>query len=178
MGNWNMQTALAVELPELDPVLDKHRKRLDPARGRGMMAHVTVLYPFIDTEDLTDAAIDAIAMIAARTRAFDTSFTEVRWFGEDIAWLAPSPAGPFVALTTEVVERFPLHQPYDGAFGDIVPHATIGHRGTPTDLDTAVHQIERGLPIPASARDLSLLAREPLTDQWRPLRRCALGDAP
>jgi 2'-5' RNA ligase len=174
-----MQTALTLEVPELDAVVDEHRKLLDPARGRGMMAHITVLYPFIHTGDLTDAALDALTSIATETPPFDAMFGEVRWFGSDIAWLAPTPEEPFVALTRRIVERFPSYQPYGGAFGDIIPHATIGHRGTQqSGLDAAVRQVERQLPVSASVRRLSLLVREPSTDQWELLRRFALGVTP
>ena len=46
------ESAIVVELPELDAVLDDHRGVLDPSRRWGMPAHLTVLYPFVPPADV------------------------------------------------------------------------------------------------------------------------------
>ncbi len=169
-----MQTALVVELPELDAVIDEHRRLFDPARARGLMAHVTALFPFVDTDQLTEGAADAVAAIAAETDPFRATFREVRWFGDNVAWLAPEPADPFIALTVRLAEQFPMHQPYGGEFPDVISHATIGHRGPLDGVDTAARAIEIELPVSASALSLSLMERDS-SDRWILRRRFPFG---
>jgi hypothetical protein len=36
------------------------------------------------------------------------------WFGQEVVWLVPQPAGPFRALTRAVAAAFPDYPPYDG----------------------------------------------------------------
>jgi hypothetical protein len=43
-----------------------------------------------------------------------TCRTAALWFGQEVVWLVPQPAGPFRALTRAVAAAFPDYPPYDG----------------------------------------------------------------
>lgn len=45
-----------------------------------------------------------------------------------VVYLAPKPAALFIAFTQAVVERWPEHQPYGGAYEEIIPHLTVAYR--------------------------------------------------
>jgi hypothetical protein len=44
-----------------------------------------------------------------------------------LAYLAPKPSAPFVALTEALVAEFPKFPPFAGEFPTIIPHLTVAH---------------------------------------------------
>jgi len=122
------QSAVLVPVPEAEPAVSRHRARLDRAAAWGVPAHVTILYPFAPPLAITAATTAALAAAAAPVRAFDCRFPATGWFGQDVLWLAPRPAGRFRAVTRAVPAAFPGCLPYGGAYQDAVPHLTVGDR--------------------------------------------------
>ena len=99
------------------------------------------------TEDLLDAVRETVAGLPR----FEIEFSEVRWFGEQVAWLAPTPDQPFRALTEALWARFPDYPPYRGEFADVVPHLTIGHDVPVEDLSAAAEAVAARLPLARGA---------------------------
>src|ERR1700754_3481477 len=86
-----IETALIVPIPEVEAAVGPHRARHDAAARWGVPAHVTALYPFVAPDALTPEVLDAVRATVAATPRFTVEFTEVRWFGSQVAWLAPRP---------------------------------------------------------------------------------------
>lgn len=169
------ETALIVAVPETEPAVGHHRSALDVAAGWGVPAHVTVLYPFLPPDRITDEVLAELSVICAAVPRFDVSFTEVRWFGDTVVWLAPDPDDGFRRLTSAVWRRFPEAAPYGGAHAEVVPHLTIGHDGPRQALAEAAEAVAGQLPIRASVEAVRLLAGAPVPGGWRPLHEFALG---
>jgi 2'-5' RNA ligase len=136
------QTALIVPVMAAETAVREHRRHLDGACAWGVPPHVTVLFPFVEP------AVARQAETAARVReairdvgAFDCSFAQTSWFGQEVLWLAPDPAQPFRDLTSGVFGAFPDHPPYAGAHVESVPHLTVGERRL-ADL-AALHDAEK-----------------------------------
>ena len=88
-----------------------------------MPAHVTILYPFVEPDELDAGGPRELAAIAARHQPFRVRFEKVGcWPG--VVYLAPEPAGPFARLTEDLVAAFPNHPPYGGAFDEVVINGT------------------------------------------------------
>lgn len=159
------QTALIVAVPEAAPLVDHWRMRCTPDAPLGVPAHITVLFPFLSSEQIERERAD-IAAIFATTPSFDFSLASVRRFPE-LVYLAPEPAESFVAMTRRVVERYPEHQPYEGQFtvDEIVPHLTVA------EGDLALqNEVEEGLrtSLPIAARaDEVVLIEEREDGTWR-----------
>ncbi|MBC3763243.1 2'-5' RNA ligase family protein [Quadrisphaera sp. RL12-1S] len=170
-------TGVVVLVSEADAVVRRHRDHLDGSAAWGVPAHVTVLFPFAAPQDLDDGALTALAGAVASVPAFEAAFTRTAWFGEDVLWLAPEPAGPFVALTRAVASAFPQHQPYGGAFDGSAPHLTVGEarlRGR-----AALREAERAvlplLPVSTHVTCAHLLAGTTGPASWRVVRELPLG---
>src|SRR5687767_13131072 len=97
------ESAIVVELPELDAVLDDHRMPLDPSRRWGMPAHLTVLYPFVPPAGVGLTVPSRLETVAMRLSPFDAVFDGFGWFGDRVVWLAPSQPEKFESLILEVV---------------------------------------------------------------------------
>jgi hypothetical protein len=80
-------------------VVGQLQARLDRTAGRGIPAHVTILYPFVPPGQITAAMLGKATDAAACVPGFDCQFAGTGWFGDQVVWLAPEPASPFWALT-------------------------------------------------------------------------------
>ncbi|MBN9098258.1 MAG: 2'-5' RNA ligase family protein [Pseudonocardia sp.] len=165
-------TAVVVPVAEAEPLVRDLRLELDASAARGVPAHVTVLFPFLP---LAEIDLPALREVVAATPSFTATFCRVDWFGDDVVWLAPEPADPFVRLTLAVQERFGA-VPYGGEHGrEPVPHLTVGHDAPLPRLRAVAAHLETGLPFTAEIRAAQLLAGSRLPDSWRTVARLPLG---
>jgi 2'-5' RNA ligase len=100
------------------------RDRFDPPAILGMPAHVTVLYPFVPAEGLSERVIGRLTAMCAEQPALDVMFTRLARF-PDALYLEPEPADEIRHLTLKVAELWPESPPYGGAFDEVIPHLTI-----------------------------------------------------
>lgn len=59
------ESAILVPVPQAEPVVGHLRARLDRAAGRGVPAHVTVLYPFLPPAQITGTVLARAAAAVA-----------------------------------------------------------------------------------------------------------------
>jgi 2'-5' RNA ligase len=172
MAQRDGRTALVVVVPEAQALYDAWRERWDPAPG--IPAHVTLLFPFRPAELVDDALLAELRELFAAAAPFDVEFPRVGRF-EEVAWLAPEPAEPFVALTETLVASFPEHPPYGNAdFDRSVPHLTIVNRSPLQVLDEVARALTPELPIRSRVREATLL-EEDEDGVWRTRAQFALG---
>jgi hypothetical protein len=148
------QTALIVEVPEAERAVGDLRLRHDSSAAAGVPAHITILYPFVDGDDVDE---QALADLFSRFRAFDFMLDRIERWQEGIVWLHPEPSLPFVDLTAAVEQRWPSHPPYEGMFDEPIPHVTVSE--TPIDFQPR-------LPIAARARAVTLIERDESSGRW------------
>jgi 2'-5' RNA ligase len=171
------QTAVIVPVPAAERSIGPHRAGLDRAAGWGIPAHVTVLYPFLPPEALSDEALDRLGTAIASEPAFDATFSAPGWFGSDVLWLGPEPAQPFRRLTLAVWRAFPDRPPYGGAFEEILPHVTVAERsmGAPGDLERAEADVRPHLPFVQHVDHALLVTGSDAPRSWRTVRRLPLA---
>jgi hypothetical protein len=113
-------TGVIIPVLAAEPLLD--RPGVPP---RVVEAHVTVLFPWLPMDQMTDEDEQALAAIFADTPPIDVRLAEFRRF-PTVLYLRPEPEEPFRELTRRVATRWPDHPPYGGEFGDDVkPHLTV-----------------------------------------------------
>ena len=141
-------TAVIVPVPEAEHAVAAQRRRLDPAASWGVPAHVTVLFPFLDTDELDD---ELLSEFFADFAPFDFVLDRVERWESGIVWLHPEPSEPFVELTRAVWRRWPHRPPYGGAHSTVVSHLTVSE--TPIDVDIK-------LPIASHVREIALMEED------------------
>jgi 2'-5' RNA ligase len=157
------RTGVVVTVPAAADVVERVGAAYAPAAAVGVPPHVTVLYPWLDLDDVTDDDLAALGDLCAAVPAFDVSFERFGRF-PGVLWLAPDPVSPFIGLTDAVVERWPQTPPYGGAYDDVTPHLTV------MDLDAAgldasdesaiagvVGRLSPGLPVRHRVEDVALI---------------------
>lgn len=149
------ETAVVVLVPEAEPLVAPWRERYDPSAADGMPAHVTLLYPFIDTTG--GEGLGTLAKIAAKAQAFDVTFAATARFGEQVLFLDPEPDGPLRALIATLAETFGL-QPYGGTIplAEVKPHLTVVD-GRPDVMDEADAALRAALPIRTRVTAITLM---------------------
>lgn len=161
------ESGLVVPVPTATAAVAPWRERLDPLAVHGVPAHVTVLFPFVPPDEISEDVVRSLQGLFAGVAPFDFVLDRVAWFGDTVLYLAPTPAAPFVALTTLVQTRFPAYAPYEGAYDDVTPHVTVGDRGGVDALRRAEVAVASALPIAARASDVWLMTGSATAGAWR-----------
>lgn len=169
------KSAVIVTVPAAEQVVSRHREQFDVAAGWGVPAHVTVVYPFAPPSTIDAAALERLRSAVASVPRFRGGWETTGWFGDDVLWLAPQPEEGFRALTEAVTHAFPDYPPYEGQFDDVVPHLTVGHRGTPEQLKEVERQVLPALPIHMEVTGAALWCGTDAPGAWRHVAGLPLG---
>jgi len=160
-------TALIAKVPEAEAVVGALRTRYDAAAQAGVPAHITILAPFMAPDEITLSVLRRIRHALHAVPAFTYSLESIGRF-DATAFLAPTPAEPFVSLTASVVAEFPAFPPYGGLHSGIIPHLTVAH-GDAHAAAVAATELESRLrehpPISARCGIISLL--ENASGRWK-----------
>ena len=141
------ESAVVVNVPAAEPVVARHRERLDVAASWGVPAHVTVLYPFLPPKQIDDAVLAALARAVSAIASFRAQWTRTAWFDRQVLWVAPEPAEPFQALTAAVVREFPDYPPFGGRHEHVIPHLTVGNGAPLAEMRAAERRVVPLLPF-------------------------------
>ena len=117
------RTLLAVLVPEAEPLVGELRTRYDPAARRGLGAHITLVYPFVDSTLVTKDLLEQLQAVAVRHAPLRFRLDSVRCFPSTV-WLAPDPAAPIAALASDIERAFPERPAVGHAFPHFTPHLT------------------------------------------------------
>lgn len=150
------QTAVVVAVPPAEAVVQPWWGEFDEAARYGAPPHVTVLFPFLPADEVSDAVLGALGEIAAAEPAFEVVFASCARF-PGVLYLRPEPEAPFRRLTAAVVARWPQTPPYAGQF-EPVPHLTVAHTVEPERFDEIEADVGSRLPLRVTVSELRLLA--------------------
>ena len=140
-----------------------------------MPAHVTVLYPFMDSTLIDEQVLRTLGEVAGAVPPFEYRLRETRRFPSSL-YLVPEPGDGYRALTNGVYRAFPDYPPFAGKFDIVVPHVTVAH-GDEAQLCEIEIELRIALPgsgVPARCGEMVLI--EFRSPQWETLRTFALGD--
>jgi 2'-5' RNA ligase len=146
----------------------------DSSAALGVPAHITILFPFAPAAEVDE---DELGTLLGAQAAFDFELVSVEHWGDDVTYLAPRPAAPFVALTDAVQARWPDYPPYEGMHDEPIPHLTVGELrlGSPGELAAAERAVQEQLPISTRVDRAVLLAGRGKADSWRQVETFELG---
>lgn len=171
------ESAIVVPVPAAEPLVGALRRRHSGSGAAGLPPHVTLLYPFVDAEELTSAVVERAAAVIGGFRAFTVTLSRTQyldWIDQIVLSLDPEPPQRFVAMTEALVAEFPQYPPYGGAFDEIIPHLTVA-MSTDRGLLEGI-AAELGEPsLEAAVEEAWLYANAP--EGWRLRARLPLATA-
>ncbi|CAN3977897.1 2'-5' RNA ligase family protein [Kitasatospora purpeofusca] len=150
------ETGLIVKVPEAEPVVGGWREEFDSSAALGIPAHVTVLYPFLPHDRVSDRVLGELGELFGSHSAFDVGFESCGRF-PGVLHLAPVPEDRLRSLTSAVAGRWPEAPPYRGRFADVVPHLTVAFSQDPSVLDEIEAKVSNRLPLTARITSVHLL---------------------
>ena len=168
-------SGLIVEVPEAEPTVARLRERLDSSAPLGIPAHITVLFPFMPPGTIDPAALAELARLFTAISRFRFRLDHTDWFGDEVLWLAPRDPRPFRALTEAVHQAFPAFPPFEGQFTDVVPHLTVGHGHSVSDLLAAEGSVRAHLSIDGHATEVTLVTQQSAGGRWTKAATFALA---
>ena len=171
-------TALVIAIPEVEPAIEHLRRQHTTSGAEGVPPHVTLIYPFGESELLAAARFHELAEVVSRFAAFTYRLVETARFTNvpPILYLVPEPAEPFCALISALADAFPEHPPYGGVYSESTPHVTVAEANDAT-LDAIEAEVAPRLPTSARAEAVSLMERGS-SSAWRLRQRLPLGPTP
>jgi len=145
-----LTTAFVVEVPAAESTVADLLSRFDATSDQGVPAHITVLFPFMPPDEITTDVLRQAQSALSVVQPFEFSLRKVGRFAVT-TYLAPDPPEAFVALTTALVERFPMFRPYGDAHDGIAPHLTVAH-GDAATAHLAAVELEHRLSAQEAIR--------------------------
>ena len=157
------ETALVVLVPEAEFIVKEWRDKYDPSAADGMGAHVTILYPFKQLDDIGPAIVGDLEDLFSRHSPFDFSLNETGRF-PGVLYLAPSPDGGIKELIRAVAGQYPETPLYGGVSLEVIPHLTVAQVKDNARLDEISREFHRAsygeLPIHAHADRVCLMVKQ------------------
>jgi 2'-5' RNA ligase len=169
-----LETALVIVVDDAGPFDDVRREFAAATLARGVPFHVTLQYPFAPREDVTQTLLHHLRTFAGRRRSLDFALTRVASWPR-VVYAVPEPDDALRSCMHALWAEFPQWPPCEGAFSDVVPHATLAEDVDGPDVrDEIASRLEPHLPRQCQARDVVLLEEfEP--DRWRERERFPFG---
>jgi 2'-5' RNA ligase len=167
------QSALLIPAPEAEALVGAWRALHDPSARAGVPAHVTLVVPWIPPEQIKQEHIEELEELLTDQGPFEYTLEQVRWFGERVLWLGPTPATPFKRLTSRLADHFDT-PPWQGAFAEVVPHLTVGLAGCAVvnSLSEAAADLAPKLPVACRATQVDIMSGDGTS--WELVHRVAL----
>lgn len=134
------RTLLALLVPDAEPLVGDLRARLDPSARLGLGAHITLVYPFLDSMAITDDVVERLRHVARQHAPVSFVLDEVGTFPSTV-WLAPRPADALVSLSAALESAFPDRPTTGRVFERFVPHLSVA-RNIRGDRDAVVATLE------------------------------------
>ena len=171
------ETFFTLVLADADPALAEAHDELYPERiPEQIPLSLTLLYPWIPRDALTEADVDGLRAFFAERGPLRFELTRLAEFPGLVVYAVPEPEGELRATMRALWARYPDYPPYGEPGGDPPPHATLGrlqgdHAIT---LEAARARVEPLLPVTCDVREATLMEEfEP--DRYRPLAALPFG---
>ena len=153
------QTGLVVPVPAADALLGSVERRHRGTVREGVLAHVSLLYPFVAAAELDERVTQALSELVAGHEPMAVEFAECYRRAGFVA-LRPDPIEGLIELTRKTRERWPDLVPYEGLYGDVEPHVTVALRASDETVLMIEQEVSEQLPISAELREVLLVAFE------------------
>jgi 2'-5' RNA ligase len=170
------KSAILIPFPELDESVDEWREALDPSQVRGIPAHVTLLFPFVNPTELSSDLASDLGEYFSSIAALDVVFKSMAWFDDRVVYLEPSPAEAFVDMTRRLLAAYPSCRPYGGKFDEPIPHLTLGDGAPLESMRLAEDAVREKLPIATRATEAWLMTGGMNANSWSLRQRFPMKD--
>ncbi|MFN2471290.1 MAG: 2'-5' RNA ligase family protein [Gaiellaceae bacterium] len=155
-----LETFLTLVLEHTDPALAEAHRELYPERlPEQIPLSLTLLYPWIPRESVTQADLDSLRSFFASRPPLEFDLVRVAEFSGLVAYAVPEPDDELRATMRALWALYPEYPPYGRPESDPPPHATLGRLegDYAITLDRAKQRVEPLLPVHCDVREATLM---------------------
>ena len=174
------QSALILPVPEIEEIARPYRSKYTTDGAAGMVAHITILYPFLQQYEMDEQAEKTLHDAISQINPFTFYLVGLNRFDTYHAlYLEPEPEDDLLAVIQSIARVFPDHPAYGGsiAIKKIRPHMTIAIMSSTEELDSIQEAFTREvtplLPIKVTAEELWIFVK--MEGRWYYHNRVVLG---
>jgi hypothetical protein len=174
----SLRTNVTLVLADQNAELAAAHDELYPERvGERIPLSITLLYPWIPAEALTEGDVDGLRSFFATRAQFQFELTRVAEFPGAVVYAVPEPDDDLRTLTRGLWARYPDMPPYGSAGGGPPPHATLARLDIPPPrtLEGVRRRVSGLLPARFVASEAALM-EEQEPDVWRVRKPLPLGN--
>jgi 2'-5' RNA ligase len=157
------QSIILIPVPSADPIVGEWRKKYDEVALHGIPSHITLLFPFKESSQISQEIIQRLEILFSNIKQFSFTLEKINTF-PNVIFLEPNPRNTFIKLTETIVHNFPDNLPYEGKYPSINPHLTIGGLSEEQKIHSLREEIARdissALPIKTRAREAWLMVKD------------------
>jgi hypothetical protein len=140
------RTGVVIPVPAADDLLCGIALRHPGAVREGVLAHLSLLYPFLPAEQLDERVTGALAGLFAEQQPLAVKFRECGR-RRDFVYLSPDPSSPIADLAARVQQEWPELVPYAGAYEIAEPHLTLAMHTSEQTASEIEEEVAEELPI-------------------------------
>ena len=173
----SLRTNVTLVLADQNPELATAHDELYPERVRERIPlSITLLYPWIPADELTETEVGALRAFFAERRSFEFALDHVDEFPGAVVYAVPDPDEELRALMRALWASYPETPPYGRARSDPPPHATLARLDVPPPrtLEGVRERVAGLLPARFEAVEATLM-EEQKPDVWRVRKGLPLG---
>jgi hypothetical protein len=156
-------TALTLDLEHVDAELSRAHRELYPERiAENLPLSITLLYPWIPAERLSDEDVEAARAFFATRPVLRFDLVRIAEFPGAVAYAVPEPDTELRATMRALWARYPDCPPYGRPGSDPEPHCTLARYAAvgAVTLEQVRARVEPLLPISCEAGAAALLVED------------------
>ena len=155
-----LETSITLVLEHVSAELSEAHRELYPERiPEHIPLSLTLLYPWIPAESVTEADLDELRSFFAARPPLEFDLVRVTEFPDLVAYAMPEPDEELRATMRALWAKYPDYPPYRQPGSDPPPHCTLGrYQGDHAiTLEQAKRRVEPLLPIHCDVREATLM---------------------
>ena len=133
----NTPTGLVLPFPKLEHHIAEFRREAILPTMYGLMAHLTVIFPFMPQDKVTTAVSQTLTSLFQQIEPIAYTLDGLARF-PGVLYLKMVDERPFIHLIQAVEQAFPAYPSFGGEYDTIVPHVTVAK----TDDNQALEHLE------------------------------------
>jgi hypothetical protein len=158
-----LETFVTLVLEHVNPDLSAAHRELYPERTvERIPFSLTLLYPWIPRDSMTDADIDGLREFFAGWPPLSFDLVRLAEIPGAVVYAVPEPDTQLRAMMRALWARYPEYPPYGQPGSDPPPHASIGRLigDQRITLQQAIERIAPILPVRCDVREVALMEEE------------------
>ena len=172
-----LETSVTLLLDHVDAELAEAHWELYPERvPEQIPLSLTLLYPWIPAESVTEADVAGLRSFFARRKPLEFELVRLAEFPGIVVYAVPEPDAELRSTMRALWDRYLDCPPYGRPGTDPPPHATLGRLTGPDaiTIETAEARVGHLLPVRCDVREATLMA-EHAPDHWHVRETFSLG---